>query len=315
LGEIAGRLAPIFVMLALGWLFKKKAIMGREAVSSLKGFVARVSLPAVVFGAFSAVPMDRVTGVTFAAVFLACSLALVAGLGIDALFKRRSVRPFLLTAFEAGMLGLPLFSIFYGPGAVPRIAMADLGEICFTFLVLIPMLNQRSGGERGIRPALARLASNPVIWSVLLGLASAATGLSRMLAASSGGQALFSTLSFIGAPTGALILFVVGYDLDFSRKSLGAALPTVALRYAIMVPLFFAVRAAVGALALDLVPGAAGIEDGRIVRAALMFLFLMPSTFAIPVFGKEGEESEYISTTLSLNTLVTVILLALLAGA
>jgi predicted permease len=297
LGEIAGRLAPIFVMLALGWLFKKKAIMGREAVSSLKGFVARVSLPAVVFGAFSAVPMDRVTGVT------------------DALFKRRSVRPFLLTAFEAGMLGLPLFSIFYGPGAVPRIAMADLGEICFTFLVLIPMLNQRSGGERGIRPALARLASNPVIWSVLLGLASAATGLSRMLAASSGGQALFSTLSFIGAPTGALILFVVGYDLDFSRKSLGAALPTVALRYAIMVPLFFAVRAAVGALALDLVPGAAGIEDGRIVRAALMFLFLMPSTFAIPVFGKEGEESEYISTTLSLNTLVTVILLALLAGA
>ena len=42
-------------------------------------------------------------------------------------------------------------------------------------------------------------------------------------------------------------------------------------------------------------------------------LFRSPSTFAIPVFGKAGEESEYISTTLSLNTLVTVAILSALS--
>jgi predicted permease len=310
--ETVTQVAPLFVMLALGYLFKRRRFLPREAVSSIKGFIASVSLPAVVLGAFSTVPINRVTGVTFVTIFLALAVALGSGLVLDRLMKRRSVRPFLMTAFEAGMLGLPLFSIFYGAAAVPRIAMADLGEICFTFLIIIPLLNQRNGGPSGIKPAILRLVRNPIIWAVTIGLASAATGLSGYLLTTMGGKVIFSTLGFVGAPTGVLILFVVGYDLDFSRKNLGAALPTVALRYLVMVPLFFAAQAIISALGYG--PGAAASEDAHIVHAALLFLFLMPSTFAIPVFGKEGKESEYIATTLSLNTLVTVILLVIVTA-
>ena len=243
-GDIATRIAPVFAMLALGYLFKRKVWLKAETTAGMKTFVARVTLPAVIFGAFSAVRIDATALVVFVAILATCLVALGLGLGLDSILKRRSLRPFLMTAFEAGMLGYPLFSLAFGAENLPSFAMADLGEIVFTFTVLIPLLNQRNGGPAGIGPALKRLATNPIIWAVVLGIASAVSGFSSVLSSSGAGKAFLSCLSFIGAPTGAIILFI------------------------------------------------------------------MPSTFAIPLFGREGEESRYISATLSLNTLVTVCLLA-----
>ncbi len=262
--------------------------------------MARVTLPAVVFGAFSAIRIDLSALVVFVAIFGSCLIAL--GLGLDALQKRWSMRPFLMTAMEVGMLGYPLFTIVFGAANLPpprdgrprrnRVHLHDPH----------PLLNQRNGGPAGLKPALMRLVTNPVIWAAFLGIASALAGIGAYLGANPGGRTFLSCLSFIGAPTGALILFVIGYDMDFSLKSLGKAMTTIALRYLIMVPLFFAAWALVKRFA----PSSAE----PVLRSALMVLFTMPSTFAIPIFGREGEESEYISATLSLNTLVTVCLLA-----
>jgi len=302
LGDILTKIAPVFAMLAIGYLFKRKSWLKAEITAGMKTFVARVTLPAVIFGAFSAVRIDGTALVVFIAILATCLVALGLGLGLDAILKRRSLRPFLMTAFEAGMLGYPLFSLAFGAQNLPRFAMADLGEIVFTFTVLIPLLNQRNGGPAGIGPALKRLATNPIIWAVVLGIASAVSGFSSVLASSGAGKAVLSCLSFIGAPTGAIILFIIGYDLDFSLATLGKAASTIGLRYLVMVPLYFAAWAFIRALA----PGG----SDPILRAAVLVLFIMPSTFAIPLFGREGEESRYISATLSLNTLVTVCLLA-----
>lgn len=302
----AVQVAPIFALLAAGYCFKKWRLIPPEAVGVIKSLLAKLCLPAVIFGAFSSATLDRSAAVTFVLVFLSCSIALGAGLGLDALLGRRSLRPFLMTAFEAGMLGLPLFGILYGPQNISRIAMADLGEIVFTFLVLLPLMSLRGGGPRGLGSSLRRLYTNPIIWAVVLGLIAAATGLSRAISATLGGQALFSTLSFAAAPTGTLILFIIGYDLDFGRKSLGAALPTIVLRYLVMLPLLFASRA--------FVMGFGGPGADRILYLALTVLFLMPPSFAITVFGggdSGSEESRYLSTTLSLNTLVALSLIAL----
>jgi predicted permease len=301
-GDILTKIAPVFAMLAIGYLFKRRAWLKAELAAGMKTFVARVTLPAVIFGAFSAVRIDGTALVVFVAILATCLAALGLGLGLDAILKRRSLRPFLMTAFEAGMLGYPLFSLAFGAENLPSFAMADLGEIVFTFTVLIPLLNQRNGGPAGIGPALKRLATNPIIWAVGLGLAAAISGFSSLLSTSGAGKAFLSCLSFIGAPTGAIILFIIGYDLDFSLSTLGKAASTIGLRYLVMVPLYFAAWAFISAFA----PGG----SDPILRAAVLVLFIMPSTFAIPLFGREGEESRYISATLSLNTLVTVCLLA-----
>lgn len=299
------RILPLFALLAAGYFFKRRSLVSRDVVAGIKALVANLTLPAVVFGAFSSVRLDRVTGVTFVAIFLACALALGVALALESLRPSRSPRPFLMTAFEAGMLGLPLFGLLYGAGNIPRIAMADLGEICFTFLILIPLMSSQDGERVSLSANLRRLARNPVIWAVCLGLAGSAVGAARFFAETAGGRAIAGCVSFVGAPTGALILFAVGYDLDFSPANLRAAVPTIGLRFALMVPLLFAARA------LVLRFGGPGVD--AVLIAAITVLFLMPPSFAIPVFSRGRAGSEFIATTISLNTLVSVILLSTLA--
>jgi predicted permease len=184
--------------------------------------------------------------------------------------------------------------------------MADIGEIIFTFTVLIPVLDARSGGGTPTIKAFARrLYTNPVIWAVVIGLIAAVTGLSGFLSSAKGGAYLYSGLSFLAAPTGGIVLFVVGYDLDFSRPSLREALPTIGLRYLVMAVLFGATWAFVSRFSAT---------TDHLLRSAIMVLFIMPSSFAITVFGKPGDDSRMVSTTLSLNTLVAVILLGALTA-
>lgn len=302
--DILVRVAPIFAMLALGYLFRKRQFIGSEAVANIRFFISKVTLPAVVFGAFSNVVFNADTPVVFLVVFASCGLGLLAGFGLDALRHKSTSRPFLLSCFEAGMLGFPLFAIVFGVEGLPRAALTDLGEIAFTFIVLLPLLNARSGGERGLKVQLGRLVRNPVIWAVGLGSIAGLTGLSRLLSTTQGGLALSNAVSFIGAPTGALILFCVGYELDFSLSALGDAATTIFIRYVIWIPLFFGAWALVSRFA----PGA-----DNVLRSAFMVLFILPPTFAIPIFCKEGSESRRIATTISLNTLVAVIILSAIA--
>jgi predicted permease len=295
------RVAPIFAMLAAGYLFKKRRFLSPEIVAGIKSFVSKLTLPAVVFGAFSGIVFDADTPVVFVAIFFCCAAGLLIGFGLDALLRRKTVRPFLMSSFEAGMLGFPLFAIVFGQAGLPRIAMTDLGEIVFTFVVLLPLLNARSGGERGIRPQLERLARNPVIWALVIGVIAGLTGATRLLTETMGGRAVSACVSFIAAPTGALILFIVGYELEFSRATLAASAATILARYAVWIPLFFLAWAFTARFA----PGA-----DQVLRSAFMVVFILPPTFAIPVFGAEGEESRFIATTLSLNSLVAILLLA-----
>lgn len=299
--EMLLKVAPIFAMLALGYLFKRKRFLSPEIVSGVKSLVSKLTLPAVVFGAFSGIVFDADAPVVFVAIFLCCAIGLLVGFGVDALAKRKTVRPFLMSSYEAGMLGFPLFAIVFGPAGLPRAALSDLGEIVFTFVVLLPLLNARSGGEPGVKPQLERLVRNPVIWALGLGLIAGLTGASRLLSTTDAGRAISACVSFIGAPTGALILFIVGYDLEFSKSTLAGSAATILARYLVWIPLFFLAWAAVSRLA----PGA-----DSVLRSAFMVLFILPPTFAIPIFSTEGEESRFIATTLSLNSLVAVVLLA-----
>ncbi len=295
------KVAPVFVTLALGFLFRKREFLPRATVSGIKSVVSRLTLPAVVFAGFSGIRFDADAPVVFAVIFVCCALGLVVGIGLDRLLRRSTVRPFLMSSFEAGMLGFPLFAIVFGVENMPKIALSDLGEIVFTFAILLPLLNARSGGERGVKPQLRALSRNPVIWALVLGLVAGLTGLSGLLTSTRVGSAFLGCVSFIAAPTGVLILFVIGYELEFSRSTIRASAATVLARYVVWIPLYFVAWAVTARFA----PGA-----DRMLRAAYLVVFILPPTFAIPVFGAEGEESRFIATTISLNSLVSIILLA-----
>ena len=139
---------------------------------------------------------------------------------------------------------------------------------------------------------------------MLLGIICGATGIGKLVLNSSVGGIVTSVISMIAAPTSAIVLLVVGYELNMKRELMKKVLITVVTHLAIMAVLFVAVSA--------IVTGIFGYD--KELEVALMVLYSLPAPFIIPMFADLGDDSEYVSTTLSVNTVVTIILFVFISA-
>ena len=146
--------------------------------------------------------------------------------------------------------------------------------------------------------------SNKCFWGMLLGIICGATGIGKLVLNSSVGGIVTSVISMIAAPTSAIVLLVVGYELNMKRELMKKVLITVVTRLAIMAVLLVAVSA--------IVTGIFGYD--KELEVALMVLYSLPAPFIIPMFADLGDDSEYVSTTLSGNTVVTIILFVFISA-
>ena len=126
----------------------------------------------------------------------------------------------------------------------------------------------------------------------------------KLVLNSSVGGIVTSVISMIAAPTSAIVLLVVGYELNMKRELMKKVLITVVTRLAIMAVLLVAVSA--------IVTGIFGYD--KELEVALMVLYSLPAPFIIPMFADLGDDSEYVSTTLSVNTVVTIILFVFISA-
>ena len=139
---------------------------------------------------------------------------------------------------------------------------------------------------------------------MLLGIICGATGIGELVLNSSVGGIVTSVISMIAAPTSAIVLLVVGYELNMKRELMKKVLITVVTRLGIMAVLLVAVSA--------IVTGIFGYD--KEIEVALMVLYSLPAPFIIPMFADLGDDSEYVSTTLSVNTVVTIILFVFISA-
>ena len=139
---------------------------------------------------------------------------------------------------------------------------------------------------------------------MLLGIICGATGIGKLVLNSSVCGIVTSVISMIAAPTSAIVLLVVGYELNMKRELMKKVLITVVTRLAIMAVLLVAVSA--------IVTGIFGYD--KELEVALMVLYSLPAPFIIPMFADLGDDSEYVSTTLSVNTVVTIILFVFISA-
>ena len=107
-----------------------------------------------------------------------------------------------------------------------------------------------------------------------------------------------SLIDFVTAPTSALILLVVGYQMRIRREVIRPVLTTIGLRLAVMV----GVLALVSGVLFAIIP------YEKPLMLALMLQYTLPAPFIIPLYADMGDDGEYVSTTLSLNTVVTALL-------
>lgn len=288
---------PVFLALALGVLCRRKQLLSREGIDTLKKVAVDIALPAVVIGAFATAEYNEKSLILPLVIFVAGCLGLLLGKVLCKAVKLPgTLTPFLMCGFEGGMLGYALFGLLYPGESMSAFALIDLGQAFFCFTIYKAML---AGANRSMKAMVKDCFSTPVVWGVIAGLLLGATGLYGWLTKVGVGQIIDACTDFISAPTSMLILLSVGYDLDVKGLLQKNTLKTVGLRLVIMG----------GMLGLIL---AANHFLPFVHTGAMILAFMLPAPYVVPIFADKPEEREQVSSSLSAMTAVTLAVFAVM---
>ena len=292
---------PVFAALFVGVLCRKKQLLDRAAVSTLKRLALDVALPFMIFPAFASADYSRKQLVIPLLMFTVCLTALGLGFAFKRIFHQKSrLMPFLMTGFESGMLGYSLFALLFPNESSANYAFVDLANGLFIFTVFKSLV---MGGKGSFKEIVKEAFRSPVLWSILAGVFVGATGIYSALAPSGTVEVIEAVCSFVGAPTSCLILLTIGYDLELRSINWRRTLSYTAMRAAIMgimlALLLFLNRRVLGGL----------FHEG-----ALMLILITPASYSTTIFADVEEDRADIASTLSVMTLLTLILFAVLAA-
>ena len=309
--DAVSRVLPVLLLFGLGALLRRRGFFAESTVADLRRFVLAVTLPSALFLTFLRVSLDVRYLPVVVLVFAACVLMLLAGPGLARLVGVRS--PYagpLMTGFEAGMLGYAIYGGVFGPDALYRFGIVDLGQVLFVFFVLATVLTRRATGVMpGVRDTVVAFVRTPVIVAILAGVVGNLVGLGAILDSSTLTSALLATLALLGACTTPLIAVVIGYSTRLGRGALSRPARTVAIRLTAWVTLAVAFTVIV-------VQGLLGLD--ALFAAAVMTMAILPPPFVIPLYmGSRPEdeaERDYVADTLSLATVVTLVAFPVVAA-
>ena len=294
---------PVLVMLSIGILCRSRGLISREGINALKRVVVDITLPAVLLSAFATTRYTLMDVVVPLMMFLVCLAAWALGRLGARLFRLKSrFVPFLTTGFEAGMLGYALFNMLYGSARTAEFARIDLGQVLFVFTLYKVLLGMEGRERASLKGLMKEMLLSPIIIAIAAGVLIGATGLYRALVPSGVAGIFDACTGFVAAPTSAIILLTIGYDLVLGDIPWASTGKVVALRCGIMLLLGLAF---VGVLRL--------LWPGSGLSAAVTVMFLLPPPFVLPVFADDADQRVYVSSALSVSTLVAIAGFAVLA--
>jgi predicted permease len=302
--EALFKVLPVILLILTGIFLRKKQFIGLETVQDIKKLVVNITLPALLFLAFSRVNIEPPHLIIVVIVFAACLLALFLGRQVQPWSGIDTPQfPMLMSGFEAGMMGYAIFSAVYGAENVFKFGIIDLGQVLFVFFVLVPSL-QALTDPQPFAHTVRNFIKTPVILAILGGILLSQSGLMARLSPSPFVASLTDTLTLISSVTTPLVALIIGYEMRLQKGDLAGPLRSIAIRMAFWVP--FALLLSYGVIDRWL-----NLEKG--FQAAVMTMFVLPPPFVIPIFMKESRQSEqaYVVNSLSLATLVTLFAFAI----
>lgn len=214
--QILAITTPIFLLIAVGYLFTRSGLATREQVAGMGRFVITLALPALVLKALTERPLHQVFDRNYLLAYGLGSLAVFAlGFAFARLLRRDSVSGSAITALgmsmsNSGFIGYPVVVMVLGPTAAVGLALGMMVEnlLMFPLALMLAEAGEQLGG--GLRAALLgtakRLLSNPIIIAISLGLLLALADVQLPLVL----QKAVDMLAQASAP---LALFVIGGSL------------------------------------------------------------------------------------------------------
>ena len=210
--------APIFTLIALGFLAGKTRLISAESIRAMGGFVLYFTLPALIFRSLSSAD--------YAAIIEPYYL-LAYGLGsLTTLILGFSVYKVLLSSTFAGsgvaalgvslpnsiFIGYPVLLQVFGEAPTAAFAMSVMIENLLIMPVALVLLELGAGDKHGKgvyiiwKKILQRIITNPILIAIALGLIVARLNLHLP-------AFLNSSLEILSRSTAAVALFVIGGSL------------------------------------------------------------------------------------------------------
>ena len=291
---------PIVLLVILGVLLRKLRFLRDSTIDDFKKLVVNISLPLVLLNAFATMAFELRYLWIVASLFLACVVLLFSSRKLGSIFGIQSrFFPFLMTGFEAGMMGYAIFGSIYGLENIPKFAIFDLGQVLFVVLVFIPTMGSIHQERTNLKQTLLSFIKMPVIIAIFSGLLLNLSGLYPLLTGFPLTNAVLQTTTILGSVTIPMVALVLGYDLNLQLAAISKPLKTMAIRMTTWVVLGYLFTHFIVSQLLGL---------GTIYQAAAWILLIMPPPFVIPLFMTQSEESDrtYIANTLSLSTVISL---------
>ena len=296
---------PVLVLFVVGYLLKTIRFFSPQSVAEMKKLVSNLALPALLFQAFSSIEIEARYMVLVVLVFLSCGLMVLVG---KALAKPvRMASPYfslMMGGFEMGMLGYALFLGLYGQEHLGKIALVDLGQVLFVFFVLMALLIRVRGDASDPRALLKQFVTSPVILAILAGLI--VSTIKPMVTVGPLLESLGEFVDMLSRLTVPLITITIGYGISFRREGLAHSVKTIVIRKVVSLVLVLLLNSLVVDRLLGMAP---------MYRYAMMVMFLTPPPFVISIFMKQDdmENMDYVSNTLSLDTVISVLMIIVVA--
>jgi malonate transporter len=218
-------LAPIFVIMLLGFLAGKAKMVDNKNVSLLNIFVMDFALPAALFSATAKTPWNGIVGqaplivilvlsmwITYAAIYFICT----------GVFKKTPQDAAVLTLTVAlpnyAALGLPILGSVVGESSATSLSVAvsiACGSVLLSPLCLLVLEREKakaSGDVQGSTIAMLpvlmwRSVKKPIVWAPVLGVVLSAIGIQVP-------ELFFSAIKPLGVSATAAALFLTGVILS-----------------------------------------------------------------------------------------------------
>ncbi|MEZ5882565.1 MAG: AEC family transporter [Paracoccaceae bacterium] len=291
---------PFFGLIGLGWFAGRIRFFPAEATAWLTKFVFYFALSAMLFRFTATLPLEELFDRSFMLAYLTGS-ALVWLIGIVAARLRRL--PMAEAAMEAhtcmtgntGFLGVPMLVALLGAQAAgPVLMVLAVDLIVFASIVTLLVTGARHG-RIAARPLITGVVSNPMIVSMVAGLAWA--GLHLPMPAP-----LLELVTLLGAAATPGALFAIGASL--AERSADQMRPALWLSFAKLVLHPLAV-AATSLWIFDVDPFAAGVMIAAAALPVAGNVYILASHYGVA--PRRVSASILISTALSIVTIPAVI--------
>lgn len=297
---------PVLAMMFLGMFCKKKQFLTKSCIDGLKFLVVNVMLPLAVFHGLATASYGKEMIVSVSVMFLVMGATFLLGFVCRPLVDKPQNKylPFLTSVYEGGMIAYPLYTGLVGMENLSVIAMIDIAGLLFCFGIFINVLTQMEDHTPiNVKSILCNTLKNPAFIATLFGIVAGLTGVINLLLDTPAGNVYLSIKNMMVAAMSPMILMVVGYEAELSKRLLLPCLKSMAIR-AVLQGIFACI--VLGVLHIL-------IGKNELMDIAILVYMSAPGSLGIQSFVKDEDGCKYLASTNSLYMMLTIIVYAMLS--